>query len=353
MVELIFRPVWFDSLGAKSSCTLVKTPDLSLLIDPGIAVMQPSFPASTTEKLAWLDEGMMEIKKACGEADVIVISHYHYDHYLPHELEILRGKLLLVKNPNEYINDSQRERAERFFGGLCERFGGLSLADVLGERTVREYRNPIEGLPVAREKDFGTYNNRRSELLAKGERWFLKRIKRWNQYPRIPEIKFDQLDVKFPEGRTFRFGETLLTFSNPLFHGIEFSRVGWVFSTMIEYRGEKLLHSSDLDGPIIEDYADAILEADPDILILDGPATYMLGYMLNRTNLNRAIDNARRIVEGIDTSVIIYDHHLTREPRFREHTKPVWEASKRCRRRLTTAAEFIGREPIVESLVKK
>ncbi len=37
-------PIWFDSLGAKSMCTLVETPDVSVLIDPGAAIMHPSFP---------------------------------------------------------------------------------------------------------------------------------------------------------------------------------------------------------------------------------------------------------------------------------------------------------------------
>ncbi len=158
---------------------------------------------------------------------------------------------------------------------------------------------------------------------------------------------------RYAEGKTLSFGGTRLTFSKPLFHGIEFSRVGWVFSTMIEYKGERLIYSSDLNGPIIEDYADAIIEADPDVLILDGPATYMLGLMLNRTNLNRAIDNASRIVEETDAKVIIYDHHLTRDPKFRERTKPVWEALNKCGGRLLTAAEFLGYEPVVERLVKE
>ena len=45
MEKITIKPVWFDSLGAKSSCMLVKTPDVKILIDPGIAAMQPSFPA--------------------------------------------------------------------------------------------------------------------------------------------------------------------------------------------------------------------------------------------------------------------------------------------------------------------
>ena len=27
--------VWFDSMGAKSSCLLIETPDVKILVDPG------------------------------------------------------------------------------------------------------------------------------------------------------------------------------------------------------------------------------------------------------------------------------------------------------------------------------
>ena len=49
--------------------------------------------------------------------------------------------------------------------------------------------------------------------------------------PTIPELSFSSLTVKYPEGTEFKFGNTTLRFSKPLFHGIEFSRVGWVFYT--------------------------------------------------------------------------------------------------------------------------
>ena len=105
--------MWFDSFGAKSSCTLVKTPDVVILVDPGAAIMQPSFPASWADKIRWLGEAEAAIRKAGEDADVVVVTHYHYDHYT-RDPAFYEGKLLLAKNPNEYINDSQRKRAERF-----------------------------------------------------------------------------------------------------------------------------------------------------------------------------------------------------------------------------------------------
>ena len=150
--------------------------------------------------------------------------------------------------------------------------------------------------------------------------------------------------MRFPEGKTFTFGKTRLRFTKPLFHGIEFSRVGWVFSTVIEHGGQKLIHSSDLNGPVIEDYAEWIIQENPDILILDGPMTYMRGYLLTETTPRRAIENAVRILEERDLRLMIYDHHLPREPKFKEVTRRVWEAGGK---KITTAAEFLGKKPAV------
>ena len=64
MKYLQFNLIWFDSLGAKSTCTLVRTPDISILIDPGAAIMQPGFPASLEKKIYWLEKARKAIKRA-------------------------------------------------------------------------------------------------------------------------------------------------------------------------------------------------------------------------------------------------------------------------------------------------
>ncbi len=339
---LKFYPVWFDSLGAKSMCVEVETPDVRIVIDPGIAAMQPGFPASKEDKEKWKEEGKRKIIEAVERADIIIISHYHHDHYLYREFEVYRGKILFVKNPNEYINASQRKRAVEFFEGLWERVLKKHLR--FDKNPGKEYPDPMKELKLAKEKDFGDYAERKRELIKKGREWFRKRVEEWREYRWIPEAEEKGLRVFFPEGKTFRFGDTEIYFTPPLFHGIEFSRVGWIFATVIKYRGKKLLHTSDMNGPIIEDHAAWIIKENPDILVLDGPMTYMFGYMLNRINLKRAVENALRILRETTTPCIIYDHHLPREKRYMERTKEVWEEGKG---RVMTAAEYLGKKPKV------
>ena len=344
MIEV--RPVWFDSLGAKSSCTLVKTPDVNILIDPGVAIMHSSFPASPEDKVRWVGEGREEIRRAAEEADVVVISHYHYDHFTDFDKALYEGKIIFAKNPNQYINDSQRKRALRFYSNLFEAFG-LNLEEMVLEPIDGGWRDIIDDLRHALSLDYGDYWSRKVELLEKGRKWFENRRDKWRTYHRIPEINTENYSLYFAEGKSFKFGETRISFKGPLFHGIEYSRVGWVFSTVIEYGGYKIVHTSDLNGPIIEDYADWIIEEQPNIIILDGPMTYMLGYMLNRINLRRAIENARRIVEEVDFDLMIYDHHLPREPRFRERTSIIWRTAEDLNKKVLTAAEYLGRKPVV------
>ena len=347
MSNLEFKPVWFDSLGAKSSCTLVKTPDVSILIDPGVAVMHPSFPASEADKWKWYEQAEKAIRKASKKAEVVVISHYHYDHFTDFEAEIYRGKLIIAKNPNQYINDSQRSRAERFFNNLYQAFGRISLEEVLEEPKPAEYPDPAKTLHAALTKNFGDYSRRRAEVLKQGEKWFKGRVEKWRKAKRIPALKLSEVEVKFDEVGRLKLNGTTLRFKGPLFHGVEYSRVGWVFSTIIEYGGEKLLHSSDLNGPVIEDYAQWIISEKPDVLILDGPMTYMLGYTLNLINFSRTLENALKIVEEAGCRLIIYDHHLPREPKFQERTKAVREKAERLGVKIATAAELLGKIPAV------
>ncbi|WP_455392732.1 hypothetical protein [[Eubacterium] cellulosolvens] len=326
---------------------MVKTPDVTVVIDPGISIMHRSFPADVSKKIEWQASGERAIKKVCGKANIIVVSHYHYDHYFPDDMDLYEEKLLLTKNPNEYINRSQRRRAEEFFSKLCKHFGKIKLHELTTKSKKKKFGNPLAELPLAMAMDFGDYNQRRKQLLDKNLKSFKGQVKKWKKQARIPEIKFDNLEVKYPEGQTFEFGETKLRFTQAIFHGLEFADVGWIFATVIEHGGKKFIHTSDISGPVIEDYTDWLIQEKPNILIVDGPMTYMVGYIVNKTNMTRAIDNMTRLVKESASEVIIFDHHLPREPKFKENTKVVWDTADELGKKVLTAAEYLGKTPAV------
>jgi predicted metallo-beta-lactamase superfamily hydrolase len=346
-MTLEFEPIWFDSMGAKSMCTRVSTPDISLVIDPGVSEMQPSFPASEKMKTKWLKTAEDKIRKRCRNADIIVISHYHYDHYFYDDFELYNKKTVLIKNPNKYINLTQRNRAVTFFENL-EKYYKIQNEEKKNFKNSKIIKNPLNELPIAINKDFGSYNKRRKEVLKKGNKRYDNLASKWETFKEINEFKSDNIETIFPESKTFIYGDTKLRFTSSLFHGIEFATVGWVFSTIVEYKHEKFFYSSDLSGPMIEDYAEMIIKENPSILILDGPTTYLFGYILNRINLERTINNTQNIIKKINPDVFIYDHHLTREARFRERTKNIWKTSRNLKKKIETAAEFLGTKTVVE-----
>jgi predicted metallo-beta-lactamase superfamily hydrolase len=342
--------LWFDSMGAKSSSFCIHGPRCTVIVDPGAAAMQPSYPLPHDEKERLRLKASLKIRSCLERASVVVITHYHWDHAPNPSGDILkpaflRGKLVIAKNPNCYINESQWKRARKFF----EELAGGSLP--LGEPLIQEFEDPLEKLEIASSKSFGDYDERRRSLLRRGREWFTKLSRLWATSPWIREFDLeDGTRVVWADARSFEACGLRLSFSEPWFHGMEYDRTGWIVSLEIALPDGRLFYTSDVMGPIIEDYSLYIARRRPDILILDGPPTYLYPYMLNKINLRRAIENAVAIVEA-GVKDIIYDHHLLREARWREKVKPVFDAAKKKTITLATAAEHLGQKPLIDLIV--
>lgn len=349
--NLSVQPLWFDSLGAKSSCTLIRTPDIAILVDPGAAEMQAGYPLPQGRKKELREEAVRVITAAAQEADTVFISHYHYDHHLlPEEApNLYPGKRLWVKDPNQWICRSQWERARKL---LCQLYGKGRTEDLESGPCLSldmRGRDPFDELPLAASKDYGDYTQRKRELIRKGRLRFQQLVHFWSSNPPVSEARLGDVDVSFADGREVKIGSTTMRFTRPMFHGLEYTSLGWVVGLVVEYQGAKVVYTSDIQGPTIEDYAQWIIEENPSTLILDGPPTYMFGFMVNRINLDRCIENMCRIIRNISAQTIIYDHHLLRERRFKERTARVWDVAKEERKRVVTAAEQLGKEPLILS----
>ncbi len=335
-------------MGAKSTCTKVETEDTSILIDPGAAAMQPSYPMSDEKKYDYRQKARKSIQEKGENSKHIIVSHYHYDHHFLPSFEgfdaekMLEGSSLWIKEPNRWINNSQWERSRKFVRSLYQIFEGKDFEDLKISPKQNQFADPVKELDHALSKNFGDYQDRREELLEKWSHRLESWSEKWSTETWIKEPDLS-IPVHFSDGKSFEEGDTEIKFSEPLFHGIEYSQTGWVIATIIEdENGKTFLHSSDLQGPTIEDQADWILDIDPDYLFLDGPATYLYGFMLNKTNLDRSVDNATRILQEGDLEWFVYDHHLTREGKFRERTEKFWKAAEESDAEVGTAAELKG-----------
>lgn len=314
-------------------CVLVETPDLSLLIDPGAAIMHPRYPAPDELKSHYLGLAVEALKRAAARATHIAVTHYHYDHFRPDLPELFRGKVLWVKDPNRWINRSQWGRSRDFLSILASEWG-LELPEAPPRREV--YPDPLEGLPGAREAGAP------ESLRRRWRKRFLELARLWGRGPWVPEEAFGGR-VVYADGKAFRIGDTLVRFTEPLFHGVEYAGPGWVLGVIVEHGGRKLLYSSDLQGPVIEDYARWIADEGADILVLDGPATYLRGPLQSAETLGRAIRNCTLAVKGTRGTVIL-DHHLAREPGFREACREAFAAGA------ITGAEALGLPPLTDRL---
>ncbi len=115
------RPIAFDSFGARSMCTVVETKDLKIIIDPSVALGPKRYGLPPHEiEIRRKEELWQNIKQETLNADIVVITHYHYDHHNPNEPEILAGKILLTKHPTQAINRSQMGRSAYFLQKLKE-----------------------------------------------------------------------------------------------------------------------------------------------------------------------------------------------------------------------------------------
>lgn len=112
-------PLGADSLGARSMATLVETRDVRILVDPAVRLgpFRYGLPPHPTEE-ARQRELWKRIRKVAKSADVLTVSHYHYDHHNPDAPSIYAGKIAFLKDGKIRINRSQRERAGAFVRAL-------------------------------------------------------------------------------------------------------------------------------------------------------------------------------------------------------------------------------------------
>jgi predicted metallo-beta-lactamase superfamily hydrolase len=117
--QLQLHYVAFDSFGVKSMCVRVKTPDLTVTIDPGVAAEANSFPLPVEKRQALLDQYTDAVHESCAKSQAVVISHYHLDHLqASREMDMYGGKTLLARDP-AIMSANQAETATKFFKTAC------------------------------------------------------------------------------------------------------------------------------------------------------------------------------------------------------------------------------------------
>ena len=123
-------PLAADSLGARSMATFVETRDVSVLVDPSVrlAPVRYDLPPHPLEEDRRRDL-WKSIRDHARKANVLTVSHYHFDHHNPDAPSIFRNRTAYLKAGAFYINRSQRERASAFRKAIAPYTSDVFVAD--------------------------------------------------------------------------------------------------------------------------------------------------------------------------------------------------------------------------------
>ncbi|WP_290902245.1 MBL fold metallo-hydrolase [Ferroglobus sp.] len=192
-------PLAFDSFGARSMATFVLTKDVRIIIDPSVALGPRRYGLPPHEKEIRRKEKLWEkIKKYAGRAEIVIITHYHYDHHNPHEVEVFRDKIVLIKDPKNKINRSQMGRSAFFLSQIKDVAKEITVAD------EREFEFGNVSIKFSKPVPHGT-NDRLGyvlEVLVEEKRRFLftSDVEGLSLEEQFKEaVKFDP-DVVFADG---------------------------------------------------------------------------------------------------------------------------------------------------------
>ena len=107
------------------------------------------------------------------------------------------------------------------------------------------------------------------------------------------------------------------------------------------------MFTSDVEGPVHEEVVDFIKSCSPDIVILDGPSTYLLGYKYPEEAFVKSIELMKAILDIESVRMLIADHHLLRELGYAERIAEVAAHARMLGKRVVSAAGFMGVEPVL------
>jgi predicted metallo-beta-lactamase superfamily hydrolase len=277
-------PIAFDSMGVRSEATLVVVNGYKILIDPGVALAPKRYglPPSDTElkALEIVREKIMEIGH---KADIVIVTHYHYDHHpYPDDKEmyeaVFSGKRVFMKSYEDEVTESARKRGRKFYENVKD---------------------------IAKEI-----------------------------------ITADDSKIKLGKG-------IILEFSPPVWHGPVGSKVGRVIMVNIRKGRASFIHGSDAQNLADPDALKWVLEHKPTFLIIDGYPTILMGWRVSKKSFVESMENVKKAVIDTPAKTIIIDHHIVRDKNFKEKMKDIYELAEKHGKKVLTAAEYMGMENLL------
>ncbi|MEM2339212.1 MAG: hypothetical protein QXW83_03320, partial [Nitrososphaerales archaeon] len=225
-MPIYYTPIASESIGVRSLSLFVETPDARILIDAGVS-LGPRF-GLLPHPLEYhaLKKVRNLLRNYAEKADIITISHYHFDHYtaawpnieakwswssIDEAKIIYKDKIILAKDYKDSINATQRKRGYIFHKIITNFAKKVIFADLIN----------------------------------------------------------------------FTLGETNIIFSQPFPHGEDGTSLGYVLLLNIRHGEDNLLYCSDVQGPISNLTLQYILKINPKVLVISGPPIYLKDYKVD------------------------------------------------------------------------
>ncbi len=249
-------PIACESLGTRATCHLVITDDTVILIDASVALGPRRYglpPHPLEVAMSYFCRQI--ILEAAAIADHVTITHYHADHY---------------SLPWTRVYEFSSE-----------------------EIATRIYRNKIVW---AKNTDTVNYNQKRRAY------WL------WKQ---------KNLDVRPADGASHKIGNTVIQFSEPLYHGTPKTKMGTVVAVSISDSNKKWLYTSDVSGPGDKSILKFIRQEEPDYVVVDGPASYHP--RVSKEEVAQGLQNLANIYDLVPSVVV--EHHFLRATDWKQVLK--------------------------------
>ena len=185
------------------------------------------------------------------------------------------------------------------------------------------------------------YKNKR--LLLKNPNQNIDVNQRKLAFDFINKIRYIAAEVSYIDDRSMSNGDTRFIFSPPVFHNLG-ERNDYFVQVVFDEMGKRFYYSSDIQGPVLENIMDFILNQNPEFMYLDGPVTYIHDKTYTKELFQKTLKRMIRILEDTKVLKVILDHHLLRDLLWRDKIRPLFDLARRKGIIIQTAAEFRGEE---------
>jgi len=244
-------PLGEESLGVRSMCLKVDVDGTVFILDPGASLAPRRFglPPHPMEIEA-IKEFRKRLNESLKEAEYIFISHYHRDHFTPVYKSIYMG--------------------------------------TEGENIYKKKKVLVKN-----------YNNANYSQKVRG-------------YMLEKDAKYSSSVWIFADGKSFKIGDIKVKVSDPIPHGKEGSKTGFIIGISIKQKGFDLTYIPDVQGPLSKKAVKFARETNPDMLVIGGFPYYLLGYVFNDEDLELSRRFLVEIVKDVKPETLVIGHHLLR-----------------------------------------